>query len=210
MEKKTLNGSKRTELRTGAARRLRRSGHIPAVIYGHREPAPVAFDAREFSAVIRNPAESGIVTLAVDGENFDVIVKDFQADAITGRILHVDFFEIERGKSFRTHVPLHIHGSSPGVREGGVLEQHLHDLEIECLPKDLPSEIVVDISRMDAGHSIHVGDLAIPDGVKVLSSEDMVIITVSHQKAVTTAEQEEGEEGDIAAAAGGESSEEGE
>src|SRR6056297_1534425 len=117
MEQKTLSAAARSELKTGAARRLRRAGKIPAVIYGHREPVSVVLDAVEFGRAFKIISESQIVQVTVDGEHYDCLIKDYQEDILTGAVEHIDFFEIEAGKTLRTHISIHLNGSPVGVRE---------------------------------------------------------------------------------------------
>lgn len=192
MEQKTLSASARTELRTGAARRLRRSGKIPAVIYGHRDPVAVTIDALEFFREFKVISESQIVQIDVENEKYDCLIKDYQEDILTGSIEHIDFFEIEAGKVLRTHIGVHLTGSAVGSREGGILEHHLYDIEVECLPKDIPDAFQVDVSGLAVGDSIHVSDLAAPEGVKILTSEEQVIALVAMPRHEVE-EQAEGE-----------------
>ena len=105
-----------------------------------------------------------------------MLVKEVQKDIITDTIKHIDFFEIERGKTLRTTVPIQIEGSAAGVKEGGLLEEHLHSLEIECMPKDIPTFIPLDVSSLNIGDSLHVSDLKAPEGVKILSSLEVAIV----------------------------------
>ncbi|MFP4375593.1 MAG: 50S ribosomal protein L25 [Spirochaetales bacterium] len=193
MDQKTLTAAARPERKTGASRRLRRDGKIPAVIYGHREPIAVSLDATEFGREFRVISESQIIQLHVDGETYDVLIKDYQEDILTGDILHLDFFEIEAGKSLRTHIAIHVHGTSAGVREGGILEQPLHEVEIECLPKDIPDAFDLDVSGLNIGDSLHVSDLPVQDGVSVLTNEDSVIALVTMPR-LEVEGPEEGEE----------------
>ncbi|MFW5685786.1 MAG: 50S ribosomal protein L25 [Spirochaetota bacterium] len=193
MEQKTLSADARRELKTGAARRLRRAGKIPAVIYGHRDPVPVTIDALEFIREFKIISESQIIQLTVDGESYDVLIKDYQEDILTGAVEHIDFFEIEAGKALRTHIGIHIHGSPVGVRQGGVLEQPLHEVEIECLPKDIPGSFQVDVTKLDVGESIHVGDLEAPEGVRILTNDDQVITLVAMPRLEEEPETEEEE-----------------
>ncbi|MBN1646839.1 MAG: 50S ribosomal protein L25 [Spirochaetales bacterium] len=179
MEHKTLSVEDRKELKKGAAGRLRRQGKIPAVIYGRNEPVSIIVDGKEFEHKFHNVSESTIIKLEMGSKSWDVLVKDFQDDPFKGRINHIDFYEIERGKVLRTRVPIHTAGSPVGVREGGILEVLSHELEIECLPKDLPEEITVDVSALIIGNSIHVGDIQAPDGVKILTSNEQVIALVA-------------------------------
>lgn len=192
MAEKTLTGYSRTELKKGVTKRLRREGKIPAIIYGHAEPLPIAVDGREFEKKYHSLSESTIITINVDGKSYDVLIKDHQEEPLKGLITHLDFFEIERGKKLRTHVPLHTTGTARGVKEGGILELGLHDVEIECLPKDIPSELVVDIDGMEIGDSRHVSDIAAPEGVAILSAGDMLVVAITTAKSV--AEPAEGEE----------------
>lgn len=203
MEQKTLSGIERKDLGKGAAGRLRTSGKIPAVVYGHAKTLPIAIDAREFSTKFKVISENSIINLSVDGTGHEVLVKDYQEDLLTGKITHIDFYAIEKGKVLRARIPLHMTGSSKGVKEGGILDMQLHEIEVECLPKDLPADIVVDITHLNVGHAIHVSDLALPAGVKSLTSGDHVVVSVSHAKAeeVSAEEAEEGAESEAAAAA---------
>ncbi|MFW5718223.1 MAG: 50S ribosomal protein L25 [Spirochaetota bacterium] len=201
MEQKTLSASARTELKTGAARRLRRAGKIPAVIYGHREPVPVTIDGLEFIREFKIITESQIIKLTVGDETYDVLIKDYQEDILTGDVEHIDFFEIEAGKTLRTHIGIHLNGSAIGSREGGILEQQLYEVEIECLPQDIPDAFQVDVSGLAVGDSLHVSDLEAPEGVTILTSEENVIALVAMPRLEVEpeAEEEELEEGEVAA-----------
>ena len=216
MEQKTLNGSVRSDFKKRASRRLRKEGKIPAIVYGHTGTHPVVVDAHEFSSQFHTVSENTIISLKTEKKTYDVLVKDFQENILTGMITHIDFYEIERGKALKTHIPIHLEGVSPGVREGGILEHPLHDVEVECLPKDLPGRIMVDINSLDVGDSIHIFDIEPPEGVKFLTSSENVVVAVTHRKAeILPEEEEEGleeemeeEEGEEKAAA--EATEEGE
>jgi large subunit ribosomal protein L25 len=121
-----------------------------------------------------------------------VLVKDFQIDHIIERLEHIDFFEIERGRILRARVLLHYVGNPIGVREGGLQEMLVHEVDVESLPRDLPERIDVDIENLAVGHSLHVSDLVVPDGVRVLTSVDQVIALIAHK--VEEAEPEDDEE----------------
>lgn len=199
MEQKTLHADARTELRTAASRRLRRNGKIPAVIYGHREPRAVTIDEIEFHKQFRVISESQIIRVTVDGDDYEVLVKDYQEDILTGKLKHIDFYEIEQGKLLRTRIAVHLEGSPIGVREGGIQEQQLHELEIECLPTDIPQGINVDVENLDVGDSIHVAELTLPDSVTVLTNPDQVVVLIATARVEVeevAEEEEEGEEGE--------------
>jgi large subunit ribosomal protein L25 len=213
MEAKKLNVQDRVQTRKAAAGRLRREGKIPAVIYGYVEsPLNITVDEREFRLNFKRITENTIIELTLPSGTHEVLVKDYQRDNITGQILHIDFYEFKRGVALRTRVPVRMTGSPVGVREGGVLETLMHQIEVECLPKALPEEILGDISELKIGDALHIRQLPIPEGVKVLNNPEQVVCLVTHKMAeeevapaVAAVEGEvpvEGEEGAVAAEEG--------
>jgi large subunit ribosomal protein L25 len=194
----------RTNFGSSASNRLRRAGRVPAVIYGQGSSISVELDAHEFSNGIKGVTESTIVQVDVNGKSHDTFVKATQRDIRDGKILHVDFYEIETGKPLRARVPLRIFGSPVGVRDGGVLETAIHAIEVECLPKDLPPRVEVDIGDLKVNQTIHVRDLKLGDGVKLISGADQVVALVKFAKveAVAEAAPEEAAAGTAAGAAG--------
>ncbi|MCL2831532.1 MAG: 50S ribosomal protein L25 [Treponema sp.] len=189
------------------ARRVRRIGRIPGVLYGRSGKAiSIDLDAREFTNGIRNISESTIVKLEVDGKSFDAFVKDTQRNIRDGNILHVDFYEVESGVVLRARVSIHLKGNAVGVRDGGILEFPLHEVEVECLPQYLPERIDLDISNLGTNQSIHVRDLVLDKNVRVLSNNDQVITLVKYAKeeakAEPTAEEVAAAEAAAAAAPG--------
>ncbi len=183
MEAKKLNVESRQGGGKSVAGRLRREGKIPAVIYGHTSPTAIAVDAREFRNAFKRITGNTIVELHMPGGVHEVLVKDYQRDNLTGQILHVDFYEFEKGKALRARVPIRLTGNPVGVKEGGILESQLRELDLECLPKDLPEEIVLDISELGLDRALHVRDLTLPPGVKALLASDQVVCLVAHRKA---------------------------
>ena len=188
MSQLVLKARNRVSSGKGAAGKMRRSGRIPGVLYGRSGKAiSIDLDAREFSTGIRNISESTIVKVDVEGKPFDAFVKATQRSIQDGNILHVDFYEVESGVLLRARVSIHLKGQPIGVREGGVLEFPLHEIEVECLPKDLPERIELDISGLGANQSIHVRDLVLGEGVRVISSTDQVIALVKYAREDTKA-----------------------
>jgi large subunit ribosomal protein L25 len=180
---------------------MRRSGRIPAVLYGRSGKAvAIDLDAKEFAAGVKSISESTIVKVEVDGKAYDAFVKDTQRNITDGNILHVDFYEVESGVLLRARVSIHLKGNPAGVREGGVLEFPLHEIEVECFPKDLPERIEIDVSNLGVNQSIHVRDIALAEGVRLISASDQVVALVKYAKeeAVTAPTAEEA----AAAAAG--------
>ncbi|MDR2079825.1 MAG: 50S ribosomal protein L25 [Treponema sp.] len=181
----------RTETGSGEARRIRRAGRIPAVVYGRSGKAlSIDLDALEFVNNVKGISESTIVTINVDGQAHQAFVKDTQRNITDGKILHVDFYEVEAGVSLRAKVSVHVHGNPIGVREGGILESPLHEIEVECLPKDLPERIDVDIAELKVNQSIHVRDLTLGEGVRLISNPDQVVALVKFAKAEVEAATE--------------------
>lgn len=199
MEEKHLTADLRKEFKKGASRRLRRDGRIPGIVYGHDEPIPISISGREFHKEFHTISESTLIKLAVDGKERQVLVKDYQEDIIKGDILHIDFYEVEMGKALQTHVPIILDGSPVGVREGGVLEHGIYELEISCVPKDLPAEVHVDISALQIGDSIHVSDITPPEGVTILNNEDQTVAVCASPRAMEA--EIEAEEAEAAAEA---------
>ncbi len=197
MEEKTLTILLKSKNTKRENRRLRREGKIPAVIYGKTDSQGIVIDEREFNTKFPVISESIIINLKSDSSEHNVLIKAYQENIITGRVQHIDFYEIERGKILKAHAPVHLQGASIGVREGGVLDTLIHELEVECLPKDLPEEILIDISALEVGDSIHVRDIEQLEGVRIITSRDQVICIVEHRRVEEVAEvvEEEGEEG---------------
>lgn len=177
---------------------LRDEGQIPAVFYGgpskgranKEETTAISIDASEFGKVLNKAGESTIISLELDGKGQDVLIHDVQADPISGRPVHVDFFVVSQDKELEVAVPLVFEGVSPAVKDlGGSLVKVLHELEIRALPKNLPHDIVVDISSLTSLDSqILIKDLKLPAGVEsVLDLEEVVA-------AITEAGEEVAEE----------------
>ena len=174
---------KRAGAGSADARRMRRAGRIPGVMYGHSGQAvAIDLDALEFLNGVKGISESTIVSINLEGKTHEAFVKDTQRNIIDGKVLHVDFYEVAGDKLLRTRVPVHIQGNPAGVREGGILEAPLHDIEVECLPRDLPERFNVDVSGLGVNQSIHVRDLPLGSGVRLISGGDQVIALVKFAK----------------------------
>lgn len=188
MSQIVLTARSRADTGSGVSRRIRRSGRIPGVIYGRSGQAKaIDLDALEFTSGIKNISESTIVKVEIDGKSYEAFVKDTQRNIMDGKILHVDFYEVESGVILRTKVPIQIYGNPVGVREGGTFEVPIHDIEVECLPKDLPERIQVDVSGLKVNQSIHVRDLVLGEGVRTISGGDLVVALVKFAKAEAAA-----------------------
>ncbi len=184
MDQVVIAAKNRADTGSGNAGRLRRAGQIPAVMYGSSGKVyNLALDSLEFIKSTKGISESTIVKINLDGQAHEAFVKDSQRSILDGKILHVDFYEVQKDTLLRAKVPVHVIGTAVGTREGGILEAPLHELEVECLPRDLPEKIEVDVSALKANQSIHVRDLQLPAGVKVISNSDQVVALVKYAKA---------------------------
>jgi large subunit ribosomal protein L25 len=193
MEKIVVKASRR-EVVGKKVKRLRNEGKLPAVIYGkHIAPLPITMDLRETTKLLRDVGSSSLLTIDVDGEEFNALVRDRQHNIFSGEYLHIDFLAISLTEKVRTQVGIVLEGFSSAVKDfGAILITGLEQLEIECLPSDLPERISVDISSITGiGDGIYVRDLVIPTGVEVLEEPDDMIVVAT---APTMEEEEEVEE----------------
>jgi large subunit ribosomal protein L25 len=192
MSQVVLKAKSRQAKGSSEARRIRRGGRIPAVLCGRTgHSISVDLDELEFVNGVKNISESTIVKREVDGKSYDAFVKDTQRNITNGKIVHVDFYEVESGVALRARVSIHLKGNPVGVREGGVLEFPLHEIEVECLPKDLPERIEVDVSELKANQSLHVRDIQLGEGVRLISAADQVVALVKFAREEKAASAEE-------------------
>jgi len=192
MEKVVLKATKR-EVTGKQVKALRRAGQLPAVIYGrHVEPISISMEAHSAGLALAKLTSSSLVTISVDGAEYHVLVREKQRNFIKGNLTHVDFLALNLNEKLRTKVRLRFTGTSAAVKDfSAVLNRRIDQIEVECLPTDLPERFVVDISSMKKiGDSIRVGDLAIPENVDVLVDEDEIIIIATLAKTETAEEAE--------------------
>lgn len=184
MEKVVLKATKRSV--TGKqVNALRRAGKLPAVIYGrHVEPVNIALDAHSAMLVLGKTTSSSLVTIELDGKQLPTLVREKQRDFIRGNLLHVDFLAVSMTEKIRATVGIDLTGMAPAVKDfNAVLVNGLSELEIECLPSDLPERVTVDLSGLAMiGDGLYVRDVALPDKVKVLSSPDEMIVIATAPK----------------------------
>jgi large subunit ribosomal protein L25 len=175
----------RTEQGTGASRRLRRAGQTPGIIYGGADaPQLIALDGNAlFHALKKEAFHGSILDLEIDGKSQQVLLRDFQMHAYKQMVLHADFQRVDASKALHTKVTLHFINAeiSPAVKLGGAVISHvLNELEVSCLPGQLPEFIEVDLAKLEAGGSIHVNDLTLPAGVTALThGQNLTVATAS-------------------------------
>jgi large subunit ribosomal protein L25 len=161
-----------------AAEKLRKTGRIPAVVYGHKEATiPVSLSGDEIHAVLRHKVQ--IVDLKMDGGMEKAQIREVQWDHLGKEVLHVDLKRVSVDERIQISVPLELKGTAPGVTGGGVLDQQIHSLRIECLAVAVPESIRVSIAELQQGSAIHVRELQLPEGVKALDDPDAVVVQVT-------------------------------
>lgn len=184
MKEVILEAKVRQEKGTHLARRLRKSGVIPAVLYGAKEETmSLAIVERVFQKVIHGATgENVVLNLKIGDEkqgNKTAIVKEIQRDPVSQRIIHVDLKAISLKEKIKVNVPIQTLGEAPGIKEGGILEYFLRELEIECLPRNIPEHIMVDISTLGINGSVHVRDLVLPDkDIRIITPEDRMLVSI--------------------------------
>ena len=202
-----INARSREDTGKGASRRLRRqSGEIPAIIYGGKKHAEkISILHKDITKALENEAVySSIISLAIDGKAEDTIIKDIQRHPAKQVILHLDFLRVSKTTKLQTRVPLNFLNEDicVGVKMGGGLIAHtMTDIEVSCLPKDLPESIDVDMEEIDIGQIVHLSDIKMPSGVESVSLSqgaeyDLTVATVNKQKAADIEETIDSDESD--------------
>jgi large subunit ribosomal protein L25 len=183
MEEVVLKASHRTVLGK-QVKAIRREGKLPAVIYGHNfDPIVIELDLRDTSRNLMGLAPSTLVTVDVEGTQHRTLVREKQRNKLTGTLLHVDFLAVSMTEVLRSQVYLELVGVSPAIKDlDGVLVTGMDEVEVECLPQNLPERILVDISGLkEIGDGIYVRDLAVPEGVQILEEPDTMLVLVTAQ-----------------------------
>lgn len=175
----------RTEAGKGVARRLRRNGKVPAVLYGQGECLLLTLRPDALRKLLRaHGGSTTVLTLSITGGTSrttrSALVRDYQVDPVTGELLHADLFEISMDKPIRIKVPVSVVGGVPkGVKEGGVIHHNLRDLHVECLPAAIPDHIEVDASGLEVGQGVHVRELTPLKGIRFLEESDQMVVSVA-------------------------------
>ena len=205
MEKPELKVKIRDKTGKGYVKRLRKKGFIPAVLYGPhlKEAIPIEIEVSKLRDLLSTLSEGEkIITLELVNKDKDnkkeVIIKDAQHSWLKGELLHIDFYEIKRGEKISTEVPLHLAGEAPGAKKGGVVEQLVRQIEIECLPENIPPHIDIDLKDLDIGDSLRVKDLKLPPTVKVLTNPEEIVVSILSPISEEELEKLEEEKGVIA------------
>lgn len=191
---KTLLLEAQIRERTGSrvAAQVRKQGRIPAIVYGHKqEPVAISLDAHNFVEGLRRG--SRLMDVKIGGETQKMILKDLQYDYLGRDIIHVDLMRVDVTEAVRVTVRIELKGTAQGTHEGGIVEEHTDHVEVTCLVTDMPEAIVVSVKELAVGGVIHAGDIALPDGVTLVSSKEAIVATCHLVAAAKTTEELEEE-----------------
>lgn len=185
----TLKAAPRLRSGSGKLKQMRREGWLPSVVYGRgvvNENLKV--DAKTFAELMAHSSSDNIlINLDIEGEGSrSVFLKTIQHDPLTGHALHVDFLAVDEKTEITANIPVHLNGEAKGVKAGGILEQYAHTIEIVCFPKDLPETIEKDITHLDEGDSLHIGDLDLPAGVTPTHAAEVVVAHIGKPAAMVS------------------------
>jgi large subunit ribosomal protein L25 len=185
MEKIIVKADKRPEIGKGGARSLRREGLLPAVVYSGGDSTPVKINLKEMTKLIYSGAgEHSLITIQLNDEGgktaeHPVLVKDYQRDPVSEDLLHVDFMQVALDKIITVNVALEVAKKPIGIKMGGIMQRRLREIEVECLPTEIPDKIEIDAESIQIGQSFHVSDLAEIEGVKIVTDPAEVILSVT-------------------------------
>lgn len=181
----------RTDSGSTGSRRLRAQGIVPAVMYGHKKGAvSIQLTGEDVRALLKDGTK--VVDLELDGSLEKTLLRDVQWDTFSKHILHVDFLRVDPDERIHVEIPVSLRGTAPGVLAGGIFEQPLHTIEVECLAVEIPDAIQVKIGNMQIGDTVHVSDLTdLPAGLKILNPQDSVVVQISEDAKAEKEEEEE-------------------
>lgn len=191
-----LQAKERKDLRTSELRRIRETGNIPAVVYGRKvESKPVFVSSADLTKTIRNVGRNGVISLDIDGSTHDVVLSDYQEDFIKKEIIHVDFLAVDKSSKINVTVRLVLTGEAAGVKDGGVLQQPVHELSITSTPSEIPQQIEVDVTNLQVGETLKVSDILYQGSFTINHEEEEVIVSIlppKQEEEINAGEQQEG------------------
>lgn len=213
MSEYQLAAEPRTDTGKGAAHRIRAVGRVPAVLYGHGiKPEHLSIDAREFGQAMRSGGANALLQLRLGSDRHLALAREIQRHPVRGTFIHVDFLVVRRGEKVTVSVPVHLTGDAPGVVQGGILDQDLHQLSVEAEVTAVPEAIEADVSGLQIGDVLRVGELKVPSGATILDDSEASVVSVIAPIVEPVEAEEEAAEAEAAegeAAAEGEGAAEG-
>jgi large subunit ribosomal protein L25 len=190
-----LQANERKEFRKSAVKQLRNNGKIPAVIYGTKvENKPVTVNSADLTKTLRAVGRNGIITLDIDGDQQDVILTDYQADVMKKEITHADFLAIDKSSKINVNVRLVLVGEAEGVKDGGVLQQPLHEMAITAKAGNIPGQVEVDISNLKVGENITIADIPSAGAFTINHEDEEVVASIlppKQEEEINSGEQQE-------------------
>ncbi len=195
MEKVVVEAKERKTINKRSRNILRNEGRVPGVLYGSRlEPIPIDVTRAVIHPLVFT-AKTHLLSLKLDGhEEYDCIIKDVQFDPVSDEVVHFDLIGLTLDEKIQLEVPIRLLGSAVGVKEGGLLQESMHKLNVECLPKNIPQSLEIDVTELNIGDTIHVADLNF-EHITIINPEDTIVVSVVLPKVEKEAEpDEEGEE----------------
>jgi large subunit ribosomal protein L25 len=214
MAQNNLEVSLRRRPGKSGAKEIRKGGNIPAILYGKgTDPVPLIVNPASLKQALSTEAgENTLLEITFNDGSKEVrrlsLLREIQYDFLTSKPIHFDFQALDINKKITVDVPVKIVGKAKGVKEGGILEEILREIPVECLPKDIPNSFEIDVTDLEIGHSIHVSSLNVSENVNLLKEDDETIVTILAPKLEVEVPVEEAEEEAVEAAAGGEEKEE--
>ncbi|MEW6614831.1 MAG: 50S ribosomal protein L25/general stress protein Ctc [Thermodesulfobacteriota bacterium] len=208
MKQVSLNAELRTECGKSAVRKLRREGLIPAILYGHKkESIPLSLSSLLLNRIMTDEAiESTLIDLTIKAgekeEKKTVVLKDIQVSPVKRDYLHVDFYEVDMSEKIVVPISIHLIGKAKGVETGGILQQIKREVEVKCLPSEIPERFDIDVSNLEVGGSVHLSEISLDEGVEILEDLSLVVAAVltptvmKEEEREIGIEEDRGEEGD--------------
>jgi large subunit ribosomal protein L25 len=190
-----LQAKERKEFRHSALKKIRTSGNIPAIIYGNKvDNKPVIISSADLTKTIRQVGRNGVISLDVEGSKQDVILTEYQEDSFKKQILHVDFLAIDKSSKINVDVRLVLVGEAAGVKDGGVLQQPIHQISITSTPDNIPQQIEVDVANLQVGETVTMGDIPSGGGFIINHEDDEVVASIlppKQEEEINAGEQQE-------------------
>lgn len=190
----TIQSELREATKQSTLTELRKEGVVPSVVYGFKtESTPIAVKERDLLNTLRETGRNGVMKLNVDGKDLNVVLSDYQSDALKGTIVHADFLAINMTEELEVNVPVHLTGNSVGEKEGGILQQPNREVTIKVKPSDIPETFDIDISDLKIGETITVADIREKSQYEILSEDDHALVLISAPRTDAEMESLEGD-----------------
>ncbi|HLQ95685.1 MAG TPA: 50S ribosomal protein L25/general stress protein Ctc [Pseudogracilibacillus sp.] len=192
----TLQAKQRENLTRAATKQIRKDGYIPSIVYGgDKEPQTISVESINLLKTMRDEGRNAIISLDIDkGETVDVMVHDYQKDPLKGDVTHLDFYVVDMSEEMDVEVVLHLEGDPAGVKEGGILQQPIYELQVRAKPRDIPEGITVDVSALEIGDSMSVEELTVDGNYEFIDEPDATLVTILPPETIEEEEDEETED----------------